>query len=148
MRAILGAALVLLAGPAFAQSPASYTCGVFKVETAKKANTTTWTVARGNERSTESAVLRDGPKLECIEGQVLSIEFTPSSGQPFLDLEFPDGATIAYGGQHLRRNGRLVLPIQARRRMPAQFRQAFDYHCRLEMPADPIRPEDRKDCVL
>ena len=38
----------------------------------------------------------------------------------------------------MRRNNRSVLPIQAKTRIDAKFRAAFDYHCRLEMPGDPI----------
>ena len=28
------------------------------------------------------------------------------------------------------------------------FRAAFDYHCRLDMPADPIQPAMRADCLF
>ena len=45
------------------------------------------------------------------------------------------------------RNGRFIVPIQARARIPAPYRAAFDYHCRLEMPGDPIPAEVRKDCT-
>lgn len=112
------------------------------------ANTAYWSIQRGNEKNTESAALKKGPRFECIGNGALAIEFVPASGQPFLDLHFPDGTNIGYGGQHLEKNGRFILPIQARARIPALFRAAFDYHCRLEMPADPIPAENRKDCVL
>ena len=111
-------------------------------------STSYWTIARGTEKSTESAVLKKGPRFVCVAGGTLAIEFVAASGQSFLDLHFPDGTNIGYGGQHLERNGRFVLPIQARPRIPASYRTAFDYHCRLEMPADPIPAEMRKDCVL
>ncbi len=47
----------------------------------------------------------------------------------------------------MRRNNRFVLPIQAKARIDAKFRAAFDYHCRLEMPGDPIAPASRADCI-
>lgn len=111
-------------------------------------STSHWTIARGAERNTESAVLKKGPTFSCVGGNTLAIEFTAASGQLFLDLHFPDGSNIGYGGQHLVRNGRYVLPIQARPRIPAEARSAFDYHCKLVMPADPISDDMRKDCVL
>ena len=39
-------------------------------------------------------------------------------------------------------------PIQAKARIAAPYRAAFDYHCRLDMPADPIRPATRADCLF
>jgi hypothetical protein len=59
----------------------------------------------------------------------------------------PDGSDIGYGGQIVRRNNRFVLPIQAKARIDAKFRTAFDYRCRLEMPGDPIAPATRADCI-
>ncbi len=111
-------------------------------------STSHWTIARGTEKTTETAVLKKGPRFSCVSGGVLAIDFVAASGQSFLDLYFPDGTNIGYGGQTLERNGRFVLPIQARPRIPAPFRAAFDYHCRMEMPADPIPADVRKDCVL
>ena len=144
-------ALALLAVPvslpAHSQTKTGFECGAFKAESWRSGNTTHWTITRGKEKNTESAALRKGPRFECIGGAALAVEFVAASGQPFLDLQFPDGANIAYGGQHFERNGRFVLPIQARARMPAAFRSAFDYHCRLELPMDPIAPDLRKDCV-
>jgi hypothetical protein len=145
-----GLAVLLLmapATPAFAQGKTSFSCGAFTVQSWKTANVSHWTIARAGNESTETAALRSGPRLACLEGAVLAIEFATASGQSFLDLHFPDGGNIAYGGQHLVRNGRFVLPVQAKRRIEPRFQPAFDYHCRLEMPADPISPESRKDCV-
>jgi hypothetical protein len=139
--------VALIAGPAWSQSVEVFTCGVFKVESSKAGNVSHWTIAGGGTKSTEKAVLRSGPRLVCLDGAVLAIEFVAASGQAFLDLHFPDGANIGYGGQHLVRNGRFVLPVQAKRRIESRFQAAFDYHCRLQMPADPISPESRKDCV-
>lgn len=110
--------------------------------------TSHWTIARGAEKSTENAVVKKGPRFSCVSGSVLAIEFVAASGQSFLDLHFPDGSNIGYGSQTLERNGRYVLPIQARPRIPEAYRGAFDYHCRLEMPADPIPADVRRDCVL
>ena len=148
MRAAAALLLALLAIPAAAQTRTGFTCGSFATESWKTANTSHWTIARGKEKNTESAVLKKGPRFECIGGAALAIEFVAASGQSFLDLHFPDGTNIGYGNQHLEKNGRFILPIQARPRIPVLFRAAFDYHCRLEMPADPIPPENRKDCVL
>jgi hypothetical protein len=62
---------------------------------------------------------------------------------------FPDGNNIAYGRQQIdRRGGRIVLPIQSKMRMAAPYRIAFDYHCKLDMPADPISPAARADCIF
>ena len=139
---------VIAAGPAFAQTPATLTCGTLKAESSKTSSTSHWTISRGAEKTTENGVLRSGPRFECVAGAVLAVEFAAASGQAFLDLYFPDGGNIGYGGQHLVRNGRFVLPIQAKQRIPQPYRAAFDYHCRLEMPADPISPAMRADCVL
>ena len=147
MRIAAGLLLAVVATPASGQPISTFACGTFKAETWRTQSTSHWTIARGPERNTENAVLKKGPRFECIDGAVLAVEFVPASGQPFLDLNFPDGTTVDYGGQHFERNGRFVLPIQARARIPAPFRAAFDYHCRFELPADPIPPESRKDCV-
>ena len=130
-----------------ASTKTSFTCGSFKAESWRTANTTHWTIARGAEKNTENANLKKGPRFECIMGAVLAVEFVAASGQSFLDLHFPEGGNIGYGGQHLERNGRFIVPIQARPRIPAPYRAAFDYHCRLQMPGDPIPAEVRKDCV-
>ena len=148
MRVLATLLLVLIASPALSQTTNSFSCGAFKVESWKTASASHWTIARAGTRSTETAILRSGPRLECLDGAVLAIEFVAASGQSFIDLYFPDGGNIAYGGQHLVRNGRFVLPVQAKRRIEPRFQAAFDYHCRLQMPADPISPESRKDCVL
>jgi len=147
MKFAAGVVLALLAVSASAQDTRTFACGNFKTESWRTANTSHWTIKHGLEANTESEVLKKDPRFECIESNVLAIEFTPANGLPFLDLYFPDGTNIGYGGQTYERNGRFVLPIQARPRIPAAFRAAFDYHCRFELPADPIPPAARKDCV-
>ena len=148
MRPIAGLLLLaMLAGPAYGQSTGSLACGTFKAESARTGTSTHWTITRGNEKSSESGVLKSGPRFECIEGEVLAVEFTPAAGNSFVGLYFPDGSDISYGGQIMRRNNRFVLPIQARARIDTRFRAAFDYHCRLEMPGDPIAPASRADCI-
>ena len=139
--------LAMLAGPAYGQIPTSFTCGTFKAESARTGASTRWTITRGTEKSTENGVLKSGPRFECIAGEVLAVEFTPAAGKSFVGLYFPDGSDIGYGGQILRRHSRFVLPIQAKARIDARFRAAFDYHCRLEMPGDPIAPASRADCI-
>lgn len=156
MRVAVALLLTLVAASAHAQSNSaqtssaptrtSFTCGTFKAESWKSGATTYWTIARGAEKNTESGALKRGPRFVCIGDAALIVEFVPSNGQAFLDLNFPDGTNIGYGGQHLEKNGRFVLPVQARQRIPAPFRAAFDYHCRFELPADPITPEARAFC--
>lgn len=144
MKALACLLLFFGALPAYGQS---FTCGSFKAETRRTASTTEWTIARGTEKSTESGRLKSGPRFECIQDEVLVVEFTPAASNSFVGLYFPDGTDIGYSGQIARRNNRLVLPIQAKARMDAKYRAAFDYHCRLEMPGDPIAPASRADCI-
>ena len=146
MRAAAGLLLAIVAFPAYGQD--AFTCSSFKVETKKTASGTQWTIARGTEKSSETAVLRSGPRFDCVAGEVLAIEFTTSAGNSFVDLRFPDGNEIGYGGQIMRRNNRFVLPIQAKPRIDAKFRAAFDYHCRFILPGDPIPEASRADCLL
>ena len=90
-----------------------------------------------------------GPRLEGIDGAVLAVEFASSVGHSIFTAYFPDGTNIAYGRQQIdRRGARIVLPIQAKARIAAPYRAAFDYHCRLDMPADPIKPATRTDCIF
>ena len=133
--------------PAWAQDKTGFTCGTFKTETWQSGGRSYWTIAHGADKSQEDEILKQGPRFECIAGEVLALEFVPSRGLSFLDLYFPDGSDIGYGGQTFERNGRFVIPIQARPRVPEKFRASFDYHCRMEMPADPIPADARKDCV-
>ena len=146
MRAAAGLLLAIVAFPAYGQDV--FTCGSFKAETKKTASGTQWTIARDAEKSSETAVLRSGPRFDCVAGEVLAIEFTTSAGNSFVDLRFPDGNEIGYGGQIMRRNNRFVLPIQAKPRIDAKFRAAFDYHCRFVLPGDPIPEASRADCLL
>lgn len=146
--------MVLLAGQAHGQaasapSPNTLACGKLRGESSKTGATSRWTISGPSGNSTETGVLRSGPRFECIEGAVLTMEFTSSAGHSIFEAYFPDGTNIAYGHQHIvRRGNRFVLPIQAKARIAAPFRTAFDYHCRLVMPGDPIAPDTRADCVL
>jgi hypothetical protein len=145
VRAAAGLLLVIAAGPAWGQD--NFNCGAFKTETKRTGSSTAWTIMRGNERSTESAVLKSGPRFECISGEVLAVEFT-TAANTFVGLYFPDGNEIGYGGQIVRRNNRFVLPIQAKPRINAKYRAAFDYHCRFNLPGDPIAEASRTDCLF
>lgn len=150
----------ILAGPTYgqtksaqtsnAQTASSLTCGVLKAETSRTSSTSSlWTISGPSGKTTETGVLRSGPRFECIEGAILVVEFTSSAGHSFFDAYFADGTNIGYGRQQIdRRGSRFVLPIQAKPRIAAPFRAAFDYHCRLNMPADPIQPAARADCVF
>ena len=149
---------VLLAGPALAQPaskpasqppPSQLTCGVLKAESSRAGSTSTWTLSGPAGKNTESGVLKSGPRFECLAGAVLTVEFTSTAGHSFFDAYFPDGTNIGYGRQQIdRRNNRVVLPIQAKARIAAPYRAAFDYHCKLNMPADPISPAMRAECAF
>jgi len=150
---------VILAGPAYgqtksaqtasAQTASSLTCGVLKAETSRSSSTSYWTISGPSGKTTETGVLRSGPRFECIEGAILVVEFTSSVGHSSFGAYFADGTDISYGRQQIdRRGSRFVLPIQAKARIAPQFRAAFDYHCRLNMPADPIQPATRADCAF
>ena len=149
----------ILAGPAHGQTrsgqaanaatASALTCGVLKAESSRDSATSRWTVSGPSGKTSETGVLRSGPRFECIEGAILVVEFTSTAGHSFLDAYFPDGTNIGYGRQQIdRRGSRFVLPIQAKARIAAPFRAAFDYHCRLNMPADPIPPAARADCLF
>lgn len=149
----------ILAGPAYgqsksgqtanAQTASALTCGALKAESSRASSSSQWTISGPSGKTTETGVLRSGPRFECIEGAVLVVEFTSTAGHSFFDAYFPDGTNIGYGRQQIdRRGSRFVLPIQAKARIAAPFRAAFDYHCRLNMPADPIQPATRADCIF
>ena len=144
----------VLAGPAqgqavSAQTANALTCGSLKAESSRTSSTSQWTISGPSGKTTETGVLRSGPRFECIDGAILVVEFTSSAGHSFFDAYFADGTNIGYGRQQIGRRGtRFVLPIQAKTRIAPPFRAAFDYHCRLDMPADPIQPATRADCVF
>lgn len=146
VRTLAGLLLAIVALPAYGQTP--FTCGAFKAESKRMGTETQWIIARGKEKSSERAALKSGPVFECVDNAVLAIEFTTSAGNGFVDLRFPDGNEIGYGGQIVRRNNRFVLPIQAKPRIDAKYRAAFDYHCRFNLPGDPIPEASRADCVF
>jgi len=132
-------------GPA----PTALSCGTLKAESSRTATTSQWTIAGPSGKSTETGVLRSGPRFECVGGAILVMEFTSSAGHSVFEAYFPDGTNIAYGRQQIdRRGGRIVLPIQAKMRIAAPYRAAFDYPCKLAMPADPISPAARADCIF
>jgi hypothetical protein len=142
------------AAPAYGQArrgeaTSALTCGVLKAESAQDAGTSRWTISGPAGKVTETGTLRAGPRFDCVDDSVLIMEFTSTAGYSVFGAYFPDGSDISYGRQQIaHRGGRYVLPIQARARIAAPFRAAFDYHCRLDMPADPIPPAARADCVF
>jgi hypothetical protein len=145
---------IVLAGQAHAQAagtpaPASLTCGSLKGESSRTASTSQWTISTPSGKTTETGTLRSGPRFECINGAVLVMEFTSSAGHSVFEAYFPDGSNITYGRQQIdHRGNRFVLPIQAKARIAAPYRAAFNYHCKLNMPADPIDPAARADCLF
>jgi len=158
MNPLLPLAALLLAGTAHAQTankpanpppPSSLACGVLKAESSKTGATSSWTVSGPSGKNTETGALKNGPRFDCLDGAVLTVEFTSTAGHSFFDGYFPDGTNIGYGRQQIdRRNARVVLPIQAKSRIAAPYRTAFDYHCKLNMPADPISPAMRAECAF
>ena len=149
----------LVAGPAHGQTksgqsastPAVSTlaCGVLKAESSRTGSTSNWTISGPSGKTTETGVLRSGPRFECLEGAILVVEFTSTAGHSFFDAYFADGTNIGYGRQQIDRRGtRFVLPIQAKARIAPLLRTAFDYHCRLDIPIDPIPPAARADCIF
>lgn len=155
--------MAILAGPVFGQTktsspknapakaadtPSALTCGALKAESSRTASTVQWTISGPSGKTTESGTLKNGPLFECIDGAVLVVQFTSTAGHSFFDAYFADGTNIGYGRQQIdRRGSRYILPVQAKARIAEPFRAAFDYHCRLNMPADPIPPAARADCV-
>ena len=145
---------MVLAGQAHGQAagtpaPTSLTCGTLKGESSRTASTSQWTISTPAGKTTETGALRSGPRFECINGAVLVMEFTSSAGHSVFEAYFPDGNNITYGRQQVdHRGNRFVLPIQAKARIAAPYRTAFDYHCKLNMPADPIDPAARADCLF
>lgn len=137
--------------PAAAPAASALACGNLKAESTRASppSSMQWTIAGPSGKTTETGVLRSGPRFECLDGTVLIVEFTSTAGHSFFEAYFPDGTSIGYGRQQIdRRGGRFVLPIQARARIATAFRGSFDYHCRLDMPADPISQAARADCVF
>ncbi len=136
-----------LATAAHAQT-SDLSCGVLKAQSARNGATTQWSVSGPGGKTTETGTLKSGPRFDCVDGAVLTLEFTSVAGHSMFEAHFPDGTSIAYGRQQIdRRGGRFVLPIQAKARIAAPYKAAFDYHCRLEMPADPIAPALRSECA-
>jgi hypothetical protein len=142
-----------------AQAATALTCGALKAESSKAesskagasrtSSASQWTISGPSGKTTETGVLKSGPRFECIDGAILVVEFTSSAGHSVFGAYFPDGANIVYGRQQIDHRGtRYVLPIQAKARIASPYRAAFDYHCRLDMPADPIQPATRADCVF
>jgi hypothetical protein len=147
-------AMAVLAGPAQGQSPApqtgnTVTCGPLKGESSRKDAASQWTISGPSGKTTETGVLKSGPRFECLDGAILTLEFASTAGHGVFEAYFPDGSIISYGRQQIdRRGNRFVLPIQAKARIAAPYRASFDYHCRLDMPADPIPAGARADCIF
>jgi hypothetical protein len=145
---------IVIAGQAHGQAAgtppaAALACGTLKGESSRAASTSQWTISGPSGKTTETGTLRSGPRFECLDGAVLAVEFTSSAGHSVFAAYFPDGTNITYGRQQIdRRGGRVVLPVQAKKRIAAPYRAAFDYHCKLNMPADPIEPAARADCIF
>ncbi len=138
----------LASSPALAQTRETFSCGSFKAESWRDGQTTNWSVARGPEKTTEKGVLHSAPRFECLNNAALTVEIAFAAGSGTFAVYFPDGTDFTYGRQQVdRRGNRWVLPIQAKPHIAPDFRGAFDYHCKMDMPLNPIPPESRADCV-
>jgi hypothetical protein len=146
--AAAGLIAMLASSSVFAQSPDTLSCGSFKADSRRDGQLTLWTVARGMERVSEKGVLRSAPRFECLDNAALILEVTFATGSGTFAVYFPDGTDLTYGRQQVdHRANRWVLPIQAKAHIPSAFRAAFDYHCKMDMPLNPIPPDARADCV-
>ena len=140
---------VVASGDASAQSSDSFACGSFKAESRRDGQFTLWTVARGAEKTTEKGVLRGPPRFESLANAALMVEVTFATGSGTFTVYFPDGTDLAYSRQQIdRRGNRYVLPIQAKAHIAPAFQAAFDYHCKMDMPLNPIPAGSRADCVF
>jgi hypothetical protein len=139
---------MLISDGAFAQGADSMACGSFKAESRRDGQLTLWTVARGAEKMTEKGVLRSAPRFECLDNAALAVEVTFATGSATFAVYFPDGTDLSYGRQQVdRRGNRWDLPVQAKPHVPTAFQAAFDYHCKMDMPLNPIPAASRADCV-
>ena len=150
MRLVTGLLIATLApGAALAQTGDNFTCGSFKAEFRRDGQLTQWTVARGAEKTTEKGALRGAPRFECLGNAALVVEVTFSTGSGTFAVYFPDGTDLTYSRQQIERRGnRYVLPIQAKAHIAPTFQAAFDYHCKMDMPLNPIPAGSRADCVF
>jgi hypothetical protein len=138
-----------VSGAALAQTGDSFTCGSFKAESRRDGQLTLWTIARGTEKTTEKGVLRSAPRFECLDNAALVVEVTFSTGSGTFAVYFPDGTDLTYSRQQIdHRGNRYVLPIQAKAHIAPAFQAAFDYHCKMDMPLNPIPAASRADCVF
>jgi hypothetical protein len=145
MRTTLALLAALMPISAFGQT----VCGTLKAESSLTGQVTRWTVTRGADRTVETGTLKTPPRFECLANAVLTVEVAFTAGHGSFAAYFPDGTDITYGRQQIdRRNNRTILPIQAKARIPAPYRTAFDYHCKLDMPMDPIPAASRAECVF
>ena len=133
--------------PAATSPPGPVVCGPLRGESTRTGAGTQWTIDGPTGKTTENGALRSGPRFECLDGKVLVVEFTSTAGQSFFEAYFADGTTIGYGRQQIdKRGSRFILPVQAKARIAEPYRGLFDYHCKLNMPADPIPAAARADC--
>jgi hypothetical protein len=94
---------------------------------------------RPSGRTTETGVLRSGPRFECVAGAILVMEFTSTAGHSVFEAISRTATTSPMAAS--RSTAAAVAsscPSSAKMRMAAPYRIAFDYHCKLDMPADPI----------
>jgi hypothetical protein len=150
VKLVAGVLIATLAyGAALAQTGDSFSCGPFKAEAKRDGQLTLWTVARGAEKTTEKGMLRGAPRFECLDNTALAVEVAFAAGSGTFAVYFPDGTDLTYGRQQVdRRGNRWVLPIQAKPHVPTALQGAFDYHCKMDMPLNPIPAGSRADCVF
>ena len=150
MKLVAGVVVATLAsGSALGQTGDIVTCGSFKAESRRDGQLTLWTVARGAEKTTEKGALRGAPRFECLDNAALVVEVAFATGSGTLAIYFPDGTDLTYGRQQVdRRGNRYVLPVQAKAHIAPAFQASFDYHCKMDMPLNPIPAAVRADCLF
>jgi hypothetical protein len=85
------------------QTTSALNCGTLKAEAWKTGSTSQWTISRPAEKTTETGVLRSGPRFECLAGAILVVEFTSQAGHSFFAAYFADGASVGYGCKQIDR---------------------------------------------
>jgi len=139
----------LVSGSALGQTGDVFTCGSFKAESRRDGQLTLWTLAPGAETPTDKGALRGAPRFECLDNAALVVEVAFATGSGTLAIYFPDGTDLTYGRQQVdRRGNRYVLPVQAKAHIAPAFQASFDYHCKMDMPLNPIPAAVRADCLF
>src|SRR5262249_43847948 len=88
--------LAVLAAPALGQSAGTQattalTCGTLKAESSRTASASQWTISGPSGKTTETGVLKSGPRFECLESAILVVGSPPAAGPSVFGLYPPAG---------------------------------------------------------